>query len=261
MLARPLLVPRQILSQLQIQVGRARIPRIILGTSPFIGASQFGSRAAFYHSYFYWNPQNIAKIIFKAVDLGVMGVQVLPHRPIFDALKIVERELKERLIVVGTVGPDDPVGNMEDFQRFNTIAMLLHAQITDERNVRTIKELLNRVHMANCLAGLTTHKPLPTLNWLLKTDLDIDILMLPFNRLGMFMDAPPIKVAGVIKQLGKPVVGKKVLAAGRLNPRDALTYAARLGCLDVVALGVASVEEAMETFTAAAEAFSGIISA
>lgn len=99
------------------------------------------------------------------------------------------------------------------------------------------------------------------LNWLLKTDFDIDLLMFPFNKLGMFMDADPVKVAEAIKRLGKPIIGKKVLAAGCLPPKDALTYVAQSGCIDIVALGVASEQEAKETFTAAATAFSGTIKA
>jgi len=137
--------------------------------------------------------------------------------------------------------------------------MLLHGEITDKRDLREISELLNKVHAANCLAGLVTHKPLSTLNWLLKNDLDIDLLMLSFNKLGMFMDANPKKVAEAIRRLNKPVIGKKVLAAGYLAPKDALTYVAQFGCIDVVALGVASEKEAEETLTAAAMAFSGKI--
>jgi len=247
------------ISQLQLQIGKARIPRVLLGTSPFIGSGQFGSRAAFYYSHFYMNPQNIVEMIFKAVDLGVTGVQVLPFPPIFGALKAVEREVKDRLTVVGTIGPDDPLSDIRSFQGFNTMAMLLHGALTDSRDSRRISELLNRVHAAGCLAGLATHRPFSTLNWLLETGLDVDLLMLPFNKLGMFMDADPRKVAEAIRRLGKPVIGKKVLAAGYLPPQEALTYVVQMGCLDLVAVGVASEREVKETFTAAATAFSGLV--
>jgi hypothetical protein len=259
LLLRPEHVPKGLVSQLQLQVGKARIPRILLGTSPFIGASQFGSRAHFYYEHFYGKPRNIAKIILKAVDLGVTGVQVLPFRPVFEALKAVERELKERLTLVGTIGPDDPLSNIHDFQSFNTVAMLLHGETTDRRDLRKISEMLNRMHATDCLAGLVTHEPLSTLNWLQKNDLDIDLLMVPFNKLGIFMDADPSRVGEAIKRLGKPVIGKKVLAAGYLRPEGALSYVAQSGCIDIVALGIASEQEAEETFAAAARAFSGTI--
>ena len=257
MLARPRLSPKRLLAQFQLQVGKAKIPRILLGTSPFIGSGQFGSRAALYYEHFYGHPENIAKIILAAVDLGVTGVQVLPFPPIFSALKAVEREIKQRLTIVGTVGPDDPLGNIHAFQRFNTVAMLVHGQITDRRDKRKILELLNEIHAVNRLAGLATHEPFSTLKWLAKTNLDVDLLMLPFNRIGMFMDASPAKVAEAVRRFGKPVIGKKVLAAGYLSPKDALAYVGQVGCLDVVALGVASEEEVKETFTEAINIFSG----
>jgi len=260
-LAKPKLVPKQLISQLQLQVGKAKIPRILLGTSPFIGSGQFGSRASLYYTHFYENPQNIVKVMCKAVDLGVRGVQVLPHRKLFGALRFVEREIGEKLTIVGSVGRHDPLGDIREFQRFKTVAMLLHGELTDKRDSKKISELLNQIHATNCLAGLATHKPLSTLNWLLKADLDVDLLMLPFNRLGMFMDAKPMEVAKAIKRVGKPIIGKKVLAAGQLSPKDALKYVAELGCVNVVALGVASEKEAEETFTVAVKAFSGIVSA
>lgn len=252
-----MLSPKFLISQLQLQIGRAKIPRILLGTSPFIGAGQFGRKAVPYYTHFYENPQNIVKIICKSVDLGVMGIQVLPYRPVFDALKAAERELSERLTVVGTIGPEDPIGNIRDFQDFNTVAMLLHGQLTDERDSRKISELLNRVHENSCLAGLATHMPLSTSIWLKKTELDVDLIMLPFNKLGVFMDAEPVRVAEAIKRLGKPVIGKKILAAGQLQLEEAFTYIGQMGCVDIAALGIASEKEAEETFTAAASAFSG----
>lgn len=259
MFTKPEVVLKQKTLQLQLQVGKARIPRILLGTSPFIGAGQFGSRAYEYYARFYDNPENIAKIIMKAVDLGVTGVQVLPHHPIFEALRIVERELGTELTVIGTIGPDDPLGDMRRFEGFKTVAMLLHGAVTDKKKTQQTSELLNRVHATNRLAGLVTHRPFSTLSWLLKVELDFDILMLPFNKLGRFMDAKPEKVAELARKLRKPVIGKKVLAAGLIPPKEALSFAAGMGCINIVALGVASEREAEETFKAAASAFSGAI--
>jgi hypothetical protein len=247
---------KQLVAQFQLQIGKTRIPRILLGTSPFIGSGQFGGRAAFYYEHFYAHPENIVKVILAAVDLGVTGVQVLPFPPIFSALRAVEKEIKQRLTIVGTIGPDDPLGNIKDFQRFNTVAMLVHGQLTDRRDEKKISELLNEIHATNPLAGLATHEPFSTLKWLAEKDLDVDLLMLPFNRLGMFMDASPAKIAEAARQFGKPVIGKKVLAAGYLSPKDAFSYLRQVKCLDIVALGIASEKEVEETLSEAANIFS-----
>lgn len=255
LLAQPKPSPKQLIAQFQLQIRKTKIPRILLGTSPFIGSGQFGSRAAFYYEHFYEHPENIVRVILAAVDSGVRGIQALPFPPIFNALKTVETKTKEKLIVVGTVGPDNLSSDINNFQHLNTIALLVHGQITDRRDKRQIQKLLNEIHTANCLAGLTTHEPFATLKWLVKTKLDIDLLMLPFNRLGIFMDASPTKIALAIRQLGKPVIGKKVLAAGYLSPKNAFSYLHQVRCLDVVALGVASKEEAKETFEEAVNIF------
>jgi len=250
---------RETLLQLQIQIGKAKIPRVLLGTSPFIGAGQFGSRAYEYYQKFYRKPENIAKIILKAIDLGITGIQALPYSPIFKAVKIAEENLKEKLKIVATIGPKNPVEDLKNFQKFNTVAAILHGEITDTKDKRRISELLNRMHYAGFLAGVTTHRPFSTLSWLLKTELDLDIVMTPYNKLGMFMDAKPEEIAEKAIQLHKPVIGKKILAAGYLKPKEALEYACKSGLLSIVALGVASEKEAEETFRAAAKAFSGVV--
>ena len=250
------LAPRQ--KTLQLQVGRTRIPRILLGTSPFIGAGQFGARAAQYYSLFGENPTEISKMICRAFGIGFTGIQALSHPSIYEAIKLAEENLEERIIVIGTVGPEEPSADIKNLQDFETEAMLLHGQITDERNIERISKLLEEIRLSGCLAGLATHSPYSTLMWLLGAKLDFDILMMPFNRLGMFMDADPLKIVEVVKKIDKPIIGKKILAAGRLQVSDALNYVVEQNCIDIVALGVASEREAEETFEAAMNAYASI---
>jgi len=249
----PRLELRRKVSQLQIQIGKTRIPRVLLGTSPFLGAGQFGKRALRYYQKFQ-RPRNIAQIIRAAIDLGVLGVQVLPASKVFEAIQIVESEIGSKLTLVGTVGLRDISEEIRVFGKFKTAAMLLHGGVTDCYNHKLVSELLNKIHTSNCLAGLVSHHPLATLRWIQKKDLtaDVDLLMLPFNKLGMFMDAKPALIAKEIIRVGKPVIGKKVLAAGYLSPKDAFRFIAKSNCISAVAVGIASVKEAEETFTTAA---------
>ncbi len=52
----------------------------------------------------------------------------------------------------------------------------------------------------------------------------------------------------MIHELGKTVIAKKVLAAGIMTPDDAFDYLKKLDYVDMVALGIASEDEAEETF-------------
>jgi hypothetical protein len=192
--------------QLQLQVGKARIPRILLGTSPFIGAGQFGVRAPVYYDKFFRRPENIARIMRRALEFGVCGIQALPYPPVFQAVKEVEKDFKGDIAVVGTVSAEDPLFDIQRFQDFNTAAMVLHGEISDGKDRSLISKLLDEIRSTGCLAGLATHSPLSTLNWLLESKLDFDIIMLPFNKLGAFMDADPKQIAQALSRLHKPAI-------------------------------------------------------
>jgi len=239
-------------AQAQIQAQRAKIPRILLGTSPFIGAGQFGSRAFQYYCHFYEHPENIVKIIGKSTDLGVRGIHVLPYPPVVKAIKLAEHDLKLELSVLGTVRSEDPYGDIEILQGLRAVAMLIHGEITDSHNQNKINELLNQIRQVGSLAGIVTHAPFSTLEWVQKAGIDIDMIMIPFNKLGKFMDSTPEKVLEVALRTGRLLIGKKVLAAGRLGPREGLEYAFKNG-IKTVAVGIASESEAEETFSVATE--------
>jgi len=46
------------LAWLKVEIGNATIPRVLLGTSPFVGSGQFGTRSPIYYAKFYRNPEN-----------------------------------------------------------------------------------------------------------------------------------------------------------------------------------------------------------
>jgi len=51
-----------------------RVPAVMSGTSPFIGAGQFCSRAGDYYERFYREPKNIVDVMLEAVCCGVASV-------------------------------------------------------------------------------------------------------------------------------------------------------------------------------------------
>ena len=67
------------------------------------------------------------------------------------------------------------------------------------------------------------------------------------------MDAPARELASAIHSLRVPVIGKKVLAAGRLRPEEAFRFALGLRVLEGVAVSVISRAEAEETFVSLAK--------
>lgn len=238
-----------------IKIGNREIPRILLGTSPFIGAGQFGHRARLYYLDLYKHPENILKIIKKSYELGISGVQVIPYEPVVETVRwAISDGLK--LNIIGTIRPDNIGEDIELFAELEADAMLLHANITDTLDWDIIKENLRAIKEKKVLAGMATHRPFHTTEKLLESSImDLfDVYMFPVNKLGYIMDTDSfgqlqrVKIREMLKKLDKKLIAKKILAAGVLKPEEAFDFLASLDYVDMVTVGIASEAEAMETF-------------
>ena len=241
-----------------VELSGVKLPRVLVGTSPFIGAGQFGSRAFLYQAMFFNKPSAVAEVISAAVELGVVGVQALPYPFIIKAIERVEAKTGVELVVVATLGPEDPLGDMALFDGLDTRAFLTHGALTDGPRWPGLEELMDRARSSGALAGYVTHRPMRLLQRLGSGELPRpDIVMLPFNAIGYMMDAPAGAIVEELKRLGLKAVGKKVLAAGRLKPGEAFRFILEYEPIISLAVGVASAEEARETFGILAELMEG----
>ena len=113
-----------------------RVPLVSLGTSPFIGASQFGLRALQYRAFWFNHPERMERAFIRAYELGVPGIHLLPFKPILDA---AERAMKKAdLIITATVD----LGNEEILRRLRDMgasAVAVHAEWSD-RGARNSSE-------------------------------------------------------------------------------------------------------------------------
>lgn len=231
-----------------------RIPRVLLGTSPFIGAGQFGEKAYLYQLMFYNRPEKIRDLMIGVFKLGVRGVQILPYHWVASGLELALKEYSD-IVVLGSILPGEVNDSLERLRSLNAMAVFLHGAISDTLNESVIKYLLIKIKILFPLVGIATHSPGRTLPWFLKKKFEFDLILAPLNKMGVFMDITPEEAVNLYKNIGKPVIGKKILAGGRLSPGEALSFASQCKCLDGVALGVASLKEAEETFKMALELF------
>jgi hypothetical protein len=245
-----------------IDVNGVNLPRTLLGTSPFIGAPQFGHRARLYLLDLYRNPEAMARIIAKSYQLGVRGIQLLPYPPVVEALEIA-RDNGFPMDILATIRPDpeDDADDIEILSQLNAKAILLHASLTDQCNWDLLSEKLDEIKNTGAISGLVTHMPFKTTSKLLDSHIidDFQIYMVPVNRLGYLMDCDThgtedrAKFRELLINLDKTIIAKKVLAAGIMTPDDAFDYLKTLDFVDMVALGIASEKEAEETFQKLAE--------
>ena len=238
-----------------IELNGQKLPRTLLGTSPFIGASQFGHRSRLYLLDLYRKPEVMARIMVKSYQLGVRGIQLLPYPPVVEALKMA-RDEGCPLDIVGTIRPEEENNDLELFSNLGAKAIMLHAVITDQGDWDYIGKKLDEINDAGAISGLVTHMPFRTTEKILESPIrnDFKLYMVPVNRLGYLMDCdthgPDERehLRELILELGKTVIAKKVLAAGIMTPDDAFDYLKKLDYVDMAALGIASEDEAEETF-------------
>jgi len=239
-----------------IKIRGKEIPRALLGTSPFTGAIHFGHRARLYQLDLYDKPENITKIIKKSCELGITGVQLIPYKPVVKALKWAIND-GCRLSIVGTVRPECENEDIKLLNEIEASSMLIHGAITDELNYDFLAEKLENIRQTGAIAGLATQRPFNTTKNLLKSPLlDLfEVYMIPINKTGylmdtdVFMDKERTELGELIKKIDKTIIANRTLAAGILTPEDAFNYIKAVDFIDIVAVGVASEDEALETFT------------
>lgn len=237
------------------EIKNKKIPRTLLGTSPFIAASHFGHRARLYQLDLYNQPENILKIIRKSYSIGVRGVQMIPYPPVVEAVNWA-REEGCQLNIVGTVRPEKENEDIKLLSQLDADVMLLHAGITDKYDWKSISTHLQQVKDENSICGLATNYPFQTTEKLLKSPVRdlFDIYMIPVNKIGylmdcdVFMEKERAKLGNLIKNLDKTVIANKTLAAGILTPKDAFNYLKTVAYVNLITVGIASEAEAEETF-------------
>lgn len=235
------------------EVQGRKIPRVFLGTSPFLGAGQFGTRAARYHETFYQNPDNMVVLMAQSWRIGVKGIQAVAYPRIIEAIEKAKTQEGIEPVIVGTILPGELDSGIDLLGRVNAVVGLLHGSETDRCSGVGIAKSLEKIRSAGMVPGLAIHRALPTLRFLIESGCDYEILMIPLNPKGIMVANLP-ETLEAVKKVKCPIIAKKALGAGRIPPSEALPWVAELGVAGV-ALGVASEEEAKETFTLALELF------
>ena len=84
------------------EISGVRLPVALVGTSPFVGAGQFGPRALALHARFFGRPGAVAEVLEAAVEAGAGGVQALSYPFIVEAIR---RKDRRRFLMTIEVDP------------------------------------------------------------------------------------------------------------------------------------------------------------
>lgn len=232
------------------------IPRILLGTSPFLGAGQFGVRAYQYYKHFFEKPSNITDLVIEAINSGVRGIQLVAYHKVAEAVRRAQVETGVELVIVGSLPFDRPEEGLDCLSSLPTKIVLLHGEETDRLNFKVLESWFGRIRDLGFIPGVATHKPDCVLPELLESKLDFQVVLLPFNAAGFLMGEKE-RVLDMVLRNDKSFIAMKPLAAGRLKPKEALEYVFSCEGIDSAAIGVATAEEVRETFSIAKNILSG----
>lgn len=238
-----------------IELESQKVPRITIGTSPFMGAGQFGSMGLVWRSEFFQNAEKMANLIIHSYNQGARGVEVIPAGAMLQAALIAKQNCPDFIILGSTLWERiENYFHIDDLVEADAKIIFLHGSISDNREYTLIKALLKKIRLAGKIPGIATHYPLNTIPFIKEKNLDCPAILLPFNLNGEFMGNQKA-LEELVDSLDYFFVAMKSLAAGKIPPNKAFPY---LGAhnISAVTVGMVSEDEIKETITEAKKVFS-----
>ena len=222
------------------------LPGLMLGTSPFIGAGQFGSKSLDYRRRFFDNPDNMTRLFVHSASLGVKAVQLIGYQPLVAALMKAE-EISGDFFVAVTIPRGDFASNLDLVSPLEPEFVSVHAQFCDENDAR-LNEWIDMIRDAGAKPAASTHSPGSTIPLL--DDMGFEAYLAPVNTVGYGMEPDVESTLKALERTRKKVLAIKPLAAGKLSPeKSVFEYIYRYA--DSIAVGITSEEEMEETYSSA----------
>ncbi|MFW9989303.1 MAG: hypothetical protein ACFFC3_11655 [Candidatus Odinarchaeota archaeon] len=197
------------------------IPLVSTGTSPFIGAGQFGYKAIEWQRKFLNNPKAILEILEASYNEGARGIEVIPIGKIVEAAQTMS-EMHSDYVITGSTYPDKNSG-IDTLVKIGAKLIFVHGMVSDVRGGALVK-LLDQITSNGIIPGVATHEPIPTLKYCIENSLNIKTFLIPFNSIGMLMGNTKKLEEFVNKNKDFYFIGMKTLAAGKIEPEVAYRY-------------------------------------
>lgn len=214
------------------------VSRLIVGGNPFSGFSH-QSPERDREMMDYYSVAQIKETLHRATAAGVNTSIMRSDAHIHRLLREYYNEggtIQWIAQVAGTVDGPDWERLVRQAVGAGARAAYLHGGILDacygERNAARFAELVEAMHAGGVPVGTAGHSPEAHL-WAHELDLPLDFHVVCFYNCGSLHDGlgekfkpedPPHAVAA-IQAIPKPCIGYKIMAAGRVEPREAFEYA------------------------------------
>jgi len=226
----------------------------MVGTSPFIGAGQFGLKAQVYRKKFLYHTEKMLEILEAAYKAGARGIEVcvegcIAKGKICEAARIMKETYNDYVVAGSTYPGSDPF--IENLIEIDAKIIFVHAAISDRMSNR-LKNLLNDISSRGVIPGIAVHNPISTLEFAFENFNEIKVFLVPFNASGFIMGNQKRLETIIDNKRDCFFIGMKTLAAGGLDPSNAFNYISKHNICSV-AIGMVYVQEAEDSTKIALE--------
>ena len=223
-----------------ISLGPHRVSRLILGSNPILGYSHVSRLMSRLMTDYFTLPR-IEKLVKRCLEVGINTWQTSASEKVDKTLAAVRGAGHEVNWIFLASHPhiDDPKALRETIKRNRPIAIVHHGGVSDslwrEGKIEKAHDFAKRVKDLGVLAGLSSHNP-DVIKHAEDSGWDLDLYMTCFYRvtrtaeeireelgevpLGeLYLPSDPRRMCEVVRQMRRPCLGFKILAAGRLCDR------------------------------------------
>jgi hypothetical protein len=225
-----------------IMLGTLKVSRVFLGSNPFFGFSHGNPQASAEEMREWYTPQRIMAVLDEAAELGMTAVWT----PCYDHWIRLWNDYQEKggKLKIWIAQPDQQPMQREIRAAISNGAKAVCIQgcnideQVENKRWDVVRGWLELIKSHNLPAGMATHRATTHLE-AEERDLPTDFYHQTMYRPDDYVKEGLEESLATIEKLEKPVVGYKVLGAGRVRPADTLPYVfKRLKRKDGICVGV-----------------------
>ncbi|MBD3181706.1 hypothetical protein GF312_05400 [Candidatus Poribacteria bacterium] len=215
----------------KVKIGKHEITRLIVGGNPFSGNShQTGEMSREMRDYY--TTEKIKETLRECERYGINTIQARADNHIMRMLNEYWNEGGKLQWIAQTASERSSIPeNIGQLASYGAIACYHHGSRTDalyrEGKIDMVKDFLNVMKDHGLPAGLGTHNP-EVVRYAEDNNFDADFYMLAFYNLSMrgeiYLPEDRQAACEVIREINKPFLAFKIMAAGRNEPIEAFKY-------------------------------------
>ena len=229
-----------------IKIGVHEVSRLIVGGNPFSGNSHQSGQLSKEMRDFYTN-EKIKETLRECERCGINTIQARGDNHIMRMLNEYWNEGGKLQWIAQTASERESIpANIAQIASYGAIACYHHGSKTDrlfkEGKIDSVKDMLAAMKDKGMPAGLGTHDP-AVIRYAEDNGFDVDFYMMAFYNLSkrgeVYLPEDREAACSIIREVVKPVLAFKVMAAGRNDSREAFKYAyENIKPIDAVVVGI-----------------------